>query len=248
MRLKKFGALFLAGAMMTGTIGVMSPTQVKAVTPANTYTMTVPANVNIKNSGWNSLGKIEITGKIDEAKTVTVTATTTNNFALKNGNNSVSYTLKKAENDTNATTSFEFDAASINAEGGSSQAIGVDVGDFAGKPAGTYTDTITFTGAMSSSGGGSSDTPTASDMFVDGAQVEITIYTKFNQTHVIGFKYDKRSGYTCNKVYLNESDLTSYYAQKYLATMKEQNFVLQFDSEKLIVDTKNNTYTKSGNI
>ena len=32
MRLKKFGALFLAGAMMTGTIGVMSPTQAKADT------------------------------------------------------------------------------------------------------------------------------------------------------------------------------------------------------------------------
>lgn len=41
MTLKKFGALLLAGAMMTGTLGVMSPTQAKAATPANTYTMTV---------------------------------------------------------------------------------------------------------------------------------------------------------------------------------------------------------------
>ena len=32
MTLKKFGALLLAGAMMTGTIGVMSPTQAKADT------------------------------------------------------------------------------------------------------------------------------------------------------------------------------------------------------------------------
>lgn len=157
MRLKKFGALLLAGAMMTGTIGVMSPTQAKAATLANTYTMKVPANVDIQNSGWNSLGNIQITGSVDSGKKVTVTAATTNDFALKNGNNSVSYTLKKAENDTNATTSFEFDAASINAEGGASQAIGVDVADFAGKPAGNYTDTITFTGTMdagSSSGGG----------------------------------------------------------------------------------------------
>lgn len=248
MRLKKFGALLLAGAMMTGTIGVMSPTQAKAATPANTYTMKVPANVDIQNSGWNSLGNIQITGSVDSGKKVTVTAATTNDFALKNGNNSVSYTLKKAENDTNATTSFEFDAASINAEGGASQAIGVDVADFAGKPAGNYTDTITFTGAISSSGGGSSDTPTASDMFVDGAQVEITIYTTFDQTHVIGFKYDKGSGYTCNKVFLNGSDLTSYFAQKYRATKEEQNFVIRFDSETLIVDTENNTYKKSSNI
>lgn len=150
MRLKKFGALLLAGAMMTGTIGVMSPTQVKAAIPANTYTMTVPADMDIQNSGWNSLGNIEITGKIDEAKKVTVTATTANDFALTSEvGGSVAYTLKKAETDTAATTSFEFDAASINAEGGESQTIGVDVADFSGKAAGAYTDTITFTGTMS---------------------------------------------------------------------------------------------------
>lgn len=150
MTLKKFGALLLAGAMMTGTLGVMSPTQAKAATPANTYTMTVPTDMDIQNSGWNSLGNIEITGKIDEAKKVTVTATTANDFALTSEEGgSVAYTLKKAETDTAATTSFEFDAASINAEGGESQTIGVDVADFSGKAAGAYTDTITFTGTMS---------------------------------------------------------------------------------------------------
>ena len=150
MTLKKFGALLLAGAMMTGTLGVMSPTQAKAATPANTYTMTVPADMDIQNSGWNSLGNIEITGKIDEAKKVTVTATTANHFALTSEvGGSVAYTLKKAETDTAATTSFEFDAASINAEGGASQTIGVDVADFSGKAAGAYTATITFTGTMS---------------------------------------------------------------------------------------------------
>ena len=148
MTLKKFGALLLAGAMMTGTIGVMSPTQVKAVTSANTYTMKVPADVNIKNPGWNSLGKIEITGTVNTGKKVTVTAETTNHFALKSGENSVSYTMK-TEEDGSAQTSFEFDAASINTEGGASQAIGVDVGDLAETPAGTYTDTIQFTGKMS---------------------------------------------------------------------------------------------------
>ena len=150
MTLKKFGALLLAGAMMTGTIGVMSPTQAKAATPANTYTMTVPADMDIQNSGWNPLGNIKITGSIDDAKTVTVTATTAHNFALTSeADESVSYTLKKAETDTAATTSFKFDAASINAEGRASQTIGVDVEDFAEKPAGNYTDTITFTGKMS---------------------------------------------------------------------------------------------------
>ena len=248
MRLKKFGALLLAGAMMTGTIGVMSPTQAKAATPANTYTMKVPANVDIQNSGWNSLGNIQITGSVDSGKKVTVTAATTNDFALKNGNNSVSYTLKKAENDTNATTSFEFDAASINAEGGASQAIGVDVADFAGMPAGTYTDTITFTGAMSSSGGGSSDTPTASDMFVDGAQVEITTVGVTGETFVVGFKYAEGNGYTCNKVMYNGEDFTDTYASICQATKDGQNFVFVLGSETLTVDTENNTYTKSSNL
>ena len=148
MRLKKFGALFLAGAMMTGTIGVMSPTQVKAVTPANTYTMTVPGDMDIEHSGWNSLGNIKITGTVNTGKKVTVTAETTNHFALKSGGNSVSYTMKTEENGSEQ-KSFEFDAASINAVGGASKEIGVDVGDLAETPAGTYTDTITFTGKMS---------------------------------------------------------------------------------------------------
>lgn len=162
MRLKKFGALFLAGAMMTGTIGVMSPTQVKAVTPANTYTMSVPANVPITSSGWNSLGNItvsKVSGDIDTGKKVTVKATSgEDGFVLKSEKDSVPYTLKKVvEEGKVEATSFEFDAASINVAGGASQAIGVDVEDFAGKPAGNYTDTITFTGTMdagSSSGGG----------------------------------------------------------------------------------------------
>ena len=148
MRLKKFGALFLAGAMMRGTIGVMSPTQVKAVTPANTYTMTVPGDMDIEHSGWNSLGNIKITGTVNTGKKVTVTAETTNHFALKSGGNSVAYTMKTEENGSEQ-KSFEFDAASINAVGGASKEIGVDVGDLAETPAGTYTDTITFTGKMS---------------------------------------------------------------------------------------------------
>lgn len=144
MTLKKFGALLLAGAMMTGTIGVMSPTQVKAATPASTYTMTVPANMDIEKSGWNSLSDIQISGSVDSIKKVTVTATTTNGFKLMDAaGNSVSYTMKTKENGSEQ-KSFEFDAASIN-EGRASQTIGVYVEDFAGKPAGTYTDTIQFT-------------------------------------------------------------------------------------------------------
>lgn len=150
MTFKKFGALLLAGAMMTGTLGVMSPTQAKAATSENTYTMKVPANVDIQKSGWNSLGNIQITGPVGSLKKVTVTATTINGFKLMDevGTNSVSYIMKTAENGSEQ-KSFEFAAASINEDGGASQAFGVDVDDFAGKPVGTYTDTIRFTGTMS---------------------------------------------------------------------------------------------------
>ena len=246
MGLKKFGALLVAGAMMTGTIGVMSPTQARA-TETNTYTMTVPADTAIQSAGWNSLGNITITGHVDTGKKVTVTAETTNNFALKSGDNRVSYTMKTASTDEDAKTSFEFDAASINTEGGASQAIGVDVGDLAETPAGIYTDTIKFTGEMSSAGGGSSDTPTASDMFADGAQVYITIDTNDTQRYSFGFRYNEGSGYTCYKAMMGNSDCTNSYASMCHATKENQKIVFEMGPFMgVIVDTENNTYTVTG--
>lgn len=238
MRLKKFGALLVAGAMMTGTIGVMSPTQAKA-TGTNTYTMTVPADTAIQSAGWNSLGNITITGTVETGKKVTVTAETANNFALKSGDNSVSYTIKTASTDEEAKTSFEFDAASINARS-ASQTIGVDVEEFSGKAAGTYTDTITFTGTMSDDGS-TGGTPQASDVFNEGAQVEVRFSDLQHNRYGVCFVYDNET-YTCNKVTINDADETGGYAQYCTANRNEQSFVFALGNTNITVDTANNTY------
>lgn len=238
MRLKKFGALLLAGTMMTGTIGVMSPTQAKA-TETNTYTMTVPADTAIQSAGWNPLGNITITGTVDTGKKVTVTAETRNSFALKSGDNSVSYTIKTASTDEEAKTSFEFDAASIN-EGRASQTIGVDVDDFSGKAAGTYTDTITFTGTMSDTGS-TGGTPQVSDVFKEGAQVEVRFSDLQHNRYGVCFVYDNET-YTCNKVTINDADETGGYAQYCTANRNEQSFVFALGNTNITVDTANNTY------
>lgn len=244
MRLKKFGALLVAGAMMTGTIGVMSPTQARAA-ETNTYIMTVPADTAIQSAGWNSLGNIQVTGTVDTGKKVTVTATTTNNFALKSGDNSVSYTMKTAYEDEAAKTSFEFDAASINAAGGASQAIGIDVTNFSGKPAGTYTDTITFTGKMSDDGS-TGGTPQASDVFKEGAQVEVRLLENdgySNESHFYFFLKYANNKYRCDKVEIDGQNFTDNYASACTAKKNEQSVEFNFMGDiKLTVDTINNTY------
>lgn len=148
MRAKKFGALFLAGTMMTGTIGIMSPQQVEAATPANAYTMTVPADMNNLGAEWNELGKISVKGTdtIDMGTAVIVTAKTTNDFKLKSGEETIPYTMKTSEFSA-PKTEFTFWSSKINA-GEASENIGVYVEDFSANPVGAYTDTITFTGSM----------------------------------------------------------------------------------------------------
>lgn len=240
MRLKKFGALLVAGAMMTGTIGVMSPTQAKA-TGTNTYTMTVPADTAIQSAGWNSLGNITITGTVETGKKVTVTAETANNFALKSGDNSVSYTIKTASTDEEAKTSFEFDAASIN-EGRASQTIGVDVENFSGKAAGTYMDTITFTGTMSDDGS-TGGTPQASDVFNEGAQVEVRLL-ELETAHLCFFLKYENNTYNCYKMTADGIDVTDSYARTCTAQRNGQLFEFNYGAAitKLTVDTTNNTY------
>lgn len=199
MTLKKFGALLLAGAMMTGTIGVMSPTQAKAATPANTYTMTVPANVDSLNSGWNPIGYIQISGPVDSIKKVTVTATTTNGFMLTDGaGHSVSYTMR-TEKYGSEQTSFEFDAASINKEDGAFQAIGVDVDDFAGMPAGTYTDTIQFRGEMSEE-----------LLWSDDETIEVSLKTNDDKYQLNFMLYELTSGDITYRKLINGKGETKY--------------------------------------
>jgi len=77
-----------------------------------------------------------------------VTASSPNSFKLKSGNNEVGYKLATASTDTEATTSWEFTELSSTA---TNKAMGIIVEDYSTKPAGTYTDTVTFTAAIEDS-------------------------------------------------------------------------------------------------
>lgn len=173
MRLKSFGALALAGAMLAGTLGVAEPAVVMAgeasggtssgVSAPNTYTLTVPENMDNLQNGWNSLGNITVTkagGTFDTEKNVTVTAASANDFRLiSSEGGKISYTLQTSEDAGQPQTTFEFNGAAI-ADDKASQDVGVqvDIGDQA--KAGTYTDTLTFEAKMSGgSTGGDEENP-----------------------------------------------------------------------------------------
>ncbi|GEM_PF-1846970 len=108
------------------------------------YTITIPATFDIKNSGWNEIGEIKASGTLEEGKKLVVTATSANDWALKSGENEVSYEMMNYEDDSAPATSWEFTDLPA------SQSIGINVEDYSGKPAGSYTDTVTFTASVES--------------------------------------------------------------------------------------------------
>ncbi|MBQ6002054.1 MAG: hypothetical protein IJL18_04295 [Synergistaceae bacterium] len=130
---------------ITLTVAASSPTYDEV------YTFTQPADLTITQSGWNSLGNITASyggsnAGFDSSKKLVVTVTSTNTFALKAEgiDSTITYFHATSENDTSATTTFEFSAAEINATGGTSKAVGVNVADYSSASAGTYTDEITY--------------------------------------------------------------------------------------------------------
>ena len=133
----------------TATNGTDDTADDKTVTCAVTvnkitdYTLTIPATFDIKNSGWNEIGEIKAGGTLEEGKKLVVSAESENGWALKSGENSVGYTMKNAETDAAADT-WEFTDLPA------SHKIGVDVEEYRGKPAGSYTDTVTFTASVTS--------------------------------------------------------------------------------------------------
>ncbi len=107
------------------------------------YTITIPETLTVQNIGWNSIGNISATGSLASGKKLTVSAASANNWALKSGENTVSYTLNNGSTEKgDAATSWDFTTLPAT------QAIGIDVTDYSNKPAGTYTDTVTFTASV----------------------------------------------------------------------------------------------------
>ena len=150
------------------------------------YELTVPGETAITTSGWNSLGNITAkysgtnSGFKSEKKlvvTATSTHTTENGFYLASTTtgvtDTISYYVATGENDTAATTTFEFTADEINAKDtndafvGTSKPIGVNVEDYSSKSAGDYEDEITYEVSVENAATTRTVTWTASDINSD---------------------------------------------------------------------------------
>ncbi|MBR1657409.1 MAG: hypothetical protein IJ697_02955, partial [Synergistaceae bacterium] len=164
MKIRKLSAILVATAILIGATSIASADYktkltlavAHAATTDEAYVLTVPADLTLTGAGWNSVGNINVkhdpantTTTFDTSKKVVVTATSSNDVSapkLKSGTNSIAYTFKTASDaDSKASLSFEFSAAEVNAEGGTSKSFGVDVADFSTAPNGTYEDYIVYT-------------------------------------------------------------------------------------------------------
>jgi len=144
MKLKKLASLALAGALTLGLLPALSSPAL-AADADTTYTLTIPSTLTVSGSGWNATDGISATGTLESGKKLTVTATSANNWALKSGNNSVGYNLATATGTYNSSAtpaSWEFTELSNTA---TTKPMGIIVENYDDKPAGTYTDTVTFT-------------------------------------------------------------------------------------------------------
>lgn len=133
------------------SIGNNSTTSSNNASVGTDYTLTIPATLNVSNAGWNATDGISATGTLATGKKLVVTASSDGEFALVSGENKVNYKLAESggTNTTyaNATekTSWEFTSLSETA---ATQLMGIVVEDYSSKPAGDYSDTVTFTASV----------------------------------------------------------------------------------------------------
>ena len=147
MKLKKLASLALAGALALGLLSALSFPAL-AADGDTTYTITIPSMLAVANSGWNDAGGISATGTLASGKKLTVTAASTNNWALKSGENAVGYNMATATGTYSSSAtpaSWEFTELSDTA---TTKPMGIIVEDYSTKPAGTYQDTVTFTASV----------------------------------------------------------------------------------------------------
>lgn len=109
------------------------------------YIIKIPDTLTVNNSGLNATDGISAdctANDFETNKKLVITASSSNNFALKSGGNSISYTMNK--------TSWDFLPAELNQTNGASKELNINVEDYSNKPAGNYTDTVTFTAELES--------------------------------------------------------------------------------------------------
>ena len=173
---KRLLSLALSGVMVLGLLPGMSMTAL-ADTTVSTYTLQIPSTLNVSAPGWNATSGLTAAvssgDTFDSGKKLTVTATSANRWALKSGDNTVGYNLATADGTYSSTAtpaSWEFTAAELNASGGMAKTMGIIVDDYSTKPAGTYTDTVTFTAKVETAASGNPAPTTATiDAYTGGA-------------------------------------------------------------------------------
>ena len=174
MKQKKVATIALVAAMTIGTLGFSVPA--KAADNSTDYTITIPATLTVEQKGWNATDGITAQVKsgdtFDTSKKLTVTAKSTNSWALKSGQNTIGYNLATATGTYSSSAtpvSWEFSATELNANGGTNKGMGIIVEDYSNKPAGTYQDTVTFTAKVEDA----APATVLSSALVDGAIIKV---------------------------------------------------------------------------
>ena len=145
-----------------------------------TYTLDIPSALTVANKGWNASAGISATGELPEGKTISVVATSGDEFALVNRLNNdkkIAYTLATAT-DAAETTTWTFEALSTEKQ---TLPMGVIVADYTNMPAGTYEDTVTFTVKVVDLA-----KPTLADALTNGATFAVT-FEVHEDTYVASF-------------------------------------------------------------
>ena len=119
----------------------------------SSYILSIPAPLSVTGTGWNVIeGGIsakhnpESTSRtFNPVKKLKISAASSNDWALKSERGqTIDYTLRSKDSGAEV-TSWEFLPDELNAETVTARTMGADVADYTGKPAGNYTDEVTFT-------------------------------------------------------------------------------------------------------
>ena len=112
-----------------------------------TYTITIPAKLNAKGSGYNATDGITAGGVILEDKKVVVTASSANGWKLKNGKTTIPYYLTTAETGAKK-TKWVFYKDELDQT--VTKPLGAVVEEYDRIPSGEYVDTVTFNAKLES--------------------------------------------------------------------------------------------------
>ncbi len=161
MKTRKFkrimGVATAASVLSICIVGTNLMVGAEGETVTSDYTLTIPATLAVANKGWNALeGGISAKGTLESGKKLVVTPTSENSWNLvankgEETESKVGYNLATTGDNTSVYSAtaevptWEFTELTAD---GTSQTAGIVVDDYSEKPAGTYTDTVTFTASV----------------------------------------------------------------------------------------------------